>query len=614
VDFDLEAPSLPSFVPPRPEESPHPGLVEFIDEYLRSGKVPDVENYVYQAKPIHKDCADFWIMPAGRGDDDYWRAFHRIEWQELYDLQDGFILFEDLKYQLQESFHPDYVLIDARAGINDRLAVCTRHLPDAVVMLLTSDNRGEAGADEQAGFLRVFRDILTESLQSSPPRIDLLTVASQVPDLDEEEDLCFIGLLGLADDVDNDPDGFGLIFKLAVAIPHAAELLRDKQALASPRPPWRLFRAYRRLADALIWSNCTSDPDGARAFLKELQLHPDRAVGLPALQWTDRWSDCTAKLDRLIDNFDRDPDILARAASCLFLAGRYDDAMQTLDRAVDSAPHSDSIRWQRASYRRRLKLPGVENDLFRLLDASPPPKPLDFGALLRIAKHLPDTAFIYNSDPLNRDYPDVNPYVASAFQQLRRLGREAEASRKPRIQQLPPEARQALIADTPRIQEHPLWLIRARQWQAAIARLESRIAQPPLTNPWDLFYLAMAYWGAGNEARATELCQQARAIVIGGMANHPDAVLQGLDTDGLQEAPFLSLMFWRAGDGDTAKRFLDRCDELLAEAPEADAFFSVWRLAEVNRRQFEADGLSLRRMIQGVAIRPYFLGKQPDSA
>src|SRR5262249_8844692 len=138
-------------------------LVEFIDEYLRSGKAPDIGNYVYQAKFIHKDCADVWVMPAGRGDDNYWRAFHGINWKDLYGVRDGFVLFEDIKYQLMNNFRPDYVLVDARAGINDRLAICTRQLPDAVVMVFTPD----AGSSDQGGLQRVAGEVVSESLDSS---------------------------------------------------------------------------------------------------------------------------------------------------------------------------------------------------------------------------------------------------------------------------------------------------------------------------------------------------------------------------------------------------------------------------------------------------------------
>ena len=149
VDFDLEAPDLPSFPLLRPEGGMHPGVVEFIDEYLRSGKPPAIANYVfaarddvYPARLVHENGGEVWVMPAGRGDDNYWQAFHKIDWKELYDLQDGFVLFEDMKFQWQQSFQPDYVLLDARAGINDRLAICTRQLPDALVTLFTPESAG----------------------------------------------------------------------------------------------------------------------------------------------------------------------------------------------------------------------------------------------------------------------------------------------------------------------------------------------------------------------------------------------------------------------------------------------------------------------------------------
>jgi len=122
----------------------------------------------------------------------------------------------------------------------------------------------------------------------------------------------------------------------------------------------------------------------------------------------------------------------------------------------------------------------------------------------------------------------------------------------------------------------------------------------------------MAYWGAGDEARATEYCQSAREFMLEGI--QLESILQELGANDVQEIPLLSLMFWRAGNGAEAKRFLDRCDELFTESSEADSFFSVWRFHPVTRGQFEADCHSQRQMIQGAAIRPYFLGKKPGDA
>ena len=77
LDFDLEAPSLNSFAPKQPD-GPQPGLVEFIDAYVHWGKTPEsAGDYVYQIEPVRENSGEIWVMPAGRGDNDYWRAFPR---------------------------------------------------------------------------------------------------------------------------------------------------------------------------------------------------------------------------------------------------------------------------------------------------------------------------------------------------------------------------------------------------------------------------------------------------------------------------------------------------------------------------------------------------------
>ncbi len=629
VDFDLESPGISNFPALRPENGEHPGLVEFIDHYLRLGKAPDITDYVYRAKPLGENCGEVWVMPAGRGDDDYLQAFHKINWQELYDLQDGFVLFEDIKFQWRESFRPDYVLIDARAGINDRLDICTRQLPDAVVVVFTPDSAGETQTADQAGVQRVLRDVVAESLQSSPPRIDVLTVATKIPDLDGSE-LDVSSWNKLAYDTASDElEIFDV--DLAATIPHAPELLLERQVVANPRHQKRLARAYRQLANALIRSNYGRDREGAQAFLTELQRHPSRAVAVPAIDLVDRWFDATGRLDQVIKNFGDDAEILAQAASCLYLAGRYQEAMDSLDTAIELAPDSDSIRWQRASYRRHMKLEGPSDprhDLLRLLDSSRPAPPRRLG-LIRLPPDFfarsggvmspgpelteLDTTPIDTADPLRRDFLGIDPYVASAFLQLRRLGGEAEALQKPGIQQLSSEQQQALIAETPITTLHPdiepEFLIYHKQWRKAIAVLEARVAQSSVANPGDLFNLAMAFWGAGNEARASEYCRSATELMLKG--KEIDTLLQELATDDIEMIPLLSLMFWRAEDAAAANRLLDRCDELLSEVSEADDFFSVWRYRRVKRDQFEEDCHLLRKMIMGAAIPPHFLDKGP---
>lgn len=641
VDFDLEAPGLPM----RYEEGAHLGLVEFIAEYLRSGKAPDIRDHVYKAKPPYEDCADIWVMPAGRahdgylGDHDYWRTLQGINWKELYDHQDGYILFEDLKYQWQESFQPDYVLIDARAGINDRLAIYTRQLPDAVVMMLTpnyyysvpeapdepmryvlcgSDCEGSSAALPEPAE-RVMRDIITESIQSNPPRIDLLTVASNVP-TDLEGEYLGVVLHYFVDPAEDDE----FSYDLAATIPFAPESLFDfnRQGTVGSVMRKRLSQAYRRLANAIIRSNCIQEREGARAFLKELQLHPERALAElpdePREFRQSRWLDRSAKLDQIINNFDRDPEILAQASSCLFLAGRYDRAMETLDRAVEIAPSSDTILWHRASYRRRLGDRRAVDDLLLLLDLPATKQSLLSPALQGEKWRDPqspelDTTPLNTADPLETDFAGINPYVASAFQRLRQLApeKEQQALQKSRIQQLSPTARQALVENTPFRPGQPddlVWLVRNQKWQTLISRLAPRVALASRESCGDLFCLAMAYWGSGNDARSIALCQSARELML--RERDLSSMPHNYDADDLPEIPGLSLLFWRAGDAVMARKLLDRCDELFASFPE-DNLFSYWRFCFVKRDLFQEDCESLRKMVESKAdIRPAFLGKE----
>src|SRR5436190_12326009 len=69
VDFDLEAPGLDTFNLPRPKE-PVKGVVDFVHEYLRTNKSPDVTEFVYSSV-IPGTNGKLLVMPAGKADNEY---------------------------------------------------------------------------------------------------------------------------------------------------------------------------------------------------------------------------------------------------------------------------------------------------------------------------------------------------------------------------------------------------------------------------------------------------------------------------------------------------------------------------------------------------------------
>lgn len=125
VDFDLEAPGLETYPHLRPPK-PHPGVVEYVAEFGRTKQVPDLRNYIYEAKAIGRKGGQLSVMPAGRRDRSYRSALTRLDWKRLYHDQGGFLLFEDTKKGWEQELKSDYVLIDSRTGYTDVLGICTR--------------------------------------------------------------------------------------------------------------------------------------------------------------------------------------------------------------------------------------------------------------------------------------------------------------------------------------------------------------------------------------------------------------------------------------------------------------------------------------------------------
>src|SRR5439155_25792403 len=92
---------------------------------------------------------------------------------------------EDNKKGWEEEFHADYVLIDSRTGDTDVKGICTRQLPDAVVLMFTPNEQNLAGLEN------VCRDIRREETEGLKKKIRLHFVAANVPDLDDDDGIFF---------------------------------------------------------------------------------------------------------------------------------------------------------------------------------------------------------------------------------------------------------------------------------------------------------------------------------------------------------------------------------------------------------------------------------------
>ena len=298
-------------IPDRGE--PVPGIVDFVEAYLETGEAPDVRDFVIKAPDswrLPQRKADYsvkwpaimsvedakhqaafldakrnvltggeedqpptwpkrtyqsepggriWLMPAGLQDDRYSARLAAIDWGDLYAHHHGYRLFEDLKLQWQHELKPDYVLIDSRTGLTDVGGICTRQLPDAVV-LFTFPNE-----QNLRGVLKVNAAIAKE--KEGPARKDIKRhyVLSNVPDLDDES-----GILGAISDrlllnVWTCPEEGP--HPLVLIVHHYPSLaLLSQVVFVRDRPDTRLAAEYRVLARRIVEGN-PADREGVLSWL-----------------------------------------------------------------------------------------------------------------------------------------------------------------------------------------------------------------------------------------------------------------------------------------------------------------------------------------------------------
>jgi MinD-like ATPase involved in chromosome partitioning or flagellar assembly len=334
VDFDLEAPGLETYQRLQPPK-PHPGIVEYVTEYRQKWQVPKLLDYIYEAKPIGKKGGRLWVMPAGRRDRAYRTALANLDWQQLYTKEDGFLLFEDMKLGWEEELKPDYVLIDSRTGDTDVLGICTRQLPDSVVLMFTPNEQNLAGLEN------VCRDIRREATEGLKKTIRLHFVAANVPDLDDEHRILRRQLQAFL--VRLEIRGFSGIIRRYENL-----RLLDQSVFTLDRPRTRLAHAYRRLLRTLLTDNL-ADRDGVMMFLK----HPTRAFTLNENDAVELQQVDENRLHKIARLYNDDIEILNKVGILLIRESDYENARRVFDRVLELEPSNTYALLHRAFGNRR---------------------------------------------------------------------------------------------------------------------------------------------------------------------------------------------------------------------------------------------------------------------
>ena len=348
VDFDLEAPGLDTFDCLKGSEGTL-GVVDFVNKYLANGEVPDVREFVDTCDGIGKDGGELMLMPAATRSLDYSQSFRIIDWMDLYEHHNGFLLFEDLKAQWNEFLRLDYVLIDSRTGHTDIAGICTRQLPDSVVLVFIPNEQNLDGLKKVVG------DIESEEGRE----IGLHFVASNLPEFHDEDQVLEKLLEPFCDEIESF-DGEPLIVHRYNSV-----ALLNQVVFTKERPKARLSKEYRQLADEIVAGNFRERRE-ALAYLQASRGKDNVPIEV-LLDLLDRSGDISeyekklAEIERL---HERDHEVLYQLGMVRQERGQVEQAEALFARIIEideefADPTDAKVRLERA---RALRFLGREDE------------------------------------------------------------------------------------------------------------------------------------------------------------------------------------------------------------------------------------------------------------
>ena len=579
VDFDLEAPGLDTFGVFRARKK-RPGIVDFVTQYLDTGQAPEVEHFVHESKMVGRDGGCLHVMPSGEQHARYATSFREIDWLDLYERRDGYLLFEDLKAQWEQFVKPDYVLIDSRTGHTDTGGICTRQLPDAVAILFFPNDQN------LRGLTTVVQDIRAEAGSPRNKQIDLHFVMSNVPDLDDEDRV-------LEKKIDSFREKLGFTGDPLMLHRYDSLSLLNQVVFTKERPRSRLAREYRDLVDDIVGRNL-GDRDGALEYVRQARRRRLRGA-------THETAD---EIDRNLGRIERvhagDGDVLFALGTLLDDEGQRERAGSLWDRAIKAGCVDPEAYLRRARSRDAGgDSAGACEDALRMLQVRDLPHSLVLDAARLVpaerAGDLAASAAVQSMDAGGRiwvaDGLDEAPdQIAAAVPLLQPIAHDDTLPAADR------RVARSLLASRN---------IGTGRCDVAAALLRDGGRDVGDMDIQEVFDYGMALWGETGE------------VVRG-----PFARFLQLDEAREDRDPYLNrylrmaLAYWATGQSAEARDYLELARDALSEGAAlwSDAAFSCWRYYEASSSAFREDLDEIEALINGdTSRRPRFMTVQSEA-
>ncbi len=568
VDFDLEAPGIHTFGALSPKE-PSPGVVEYVTDFMATQSAPDARQYTYEKPELGEKGGRMWIMPAGKGDDDYRQRLASINWQSLYQDQDGYLFFEDLKAQWKEAFNPDYVLIDSRTGHTDVEGICTRQLPDAVVLLFFPNEQNLCGLKE------VVRDIRAEAERTRKDKtpVALHFVMSNVPDLDDEN--------GILQDRIREFRRALKYETLGRIHSYPSLALLNQTIFTLDRTRSRLAREYCRLKDQIVDEN-GEDTEGVVRFLGQL----DRPHFFARRR---KMANVEERLQSIREKHAENGEAMFLLGVVRKDQGDLNEAMALFERAMALGHQASAVLVERATCHSMLgDRARTTEDVQRLLEL---PDFEDFGLYQAVQLLNSDDQQLLARVPQSKAFKslDVDEKFLVARAMFEKGAIESSA-----------DAFQALV-DDPSTSATLRKGIRMNLVLAlmGLANVDQAMRMLSPTRPsldeleaQDAFNYAMAEW-----AQTGDIPKDLFARVL-----ELDDADQGGPSANYEQC--LAVSCWAVGETSKAEERIAKAEEYAQKIGKTE--FSCWRYREVTREEFLEDCGKIRKLISTGEGRPSF--------
>lgn len=150
IDFDLEAPGLSTLL--RAERDyPRYGVVDFLIECEKNSPDLDITEYIYPVTSkslLGLNGGEVYVMQAMNMQDDlgdgYYNKISRIDFNmPQYTKEHGIV--DQLLQKIDQSYNPDFIFVDARAGIHDIGGVTLLGYSDEVVLTFYGNQQNMQG-------------------------------------------------------------------------------------------------------------------------------------------------------------------------------------------------------------------------------------------------------------------------------------------------------------------------------------------------------------------------------------------------------------------------------------------------------------------------------------